>query len=143
MTDRQTAKVLTRSEIMARVGRRDTKPERLVRSALHRAGYRFRICRTDLPGCPDIVLPRHRTIVFVHGCFWHQHADCPRATKPKTNVEFWERKLVRNQARDAAAAYELRQAGWQVMIVWECQLRREGWEMRLAEAIRPLGVSAS
>jgi DNA mismatch endonuclease (patch repair protein) len=138
----QSAKGLTRSQMMARVGRRDTKPERMVRSAIHRAGFRFRLCRPDLPGRPDIVLPRFRSVIFVHGCFWHQHPGCGRATQPKSNVEFWERKLARNRERDTAAAVQLRASGWRVLIVWECELRIAGWQERLIDRLRQPEASA-
>src|SRR5579872_2867290 len=85
-----------RSEIMSHVKSKNTKPEYVVRSALHKMGYRFRLQRKDLPGTPDIVLPKHRIVIFVHGCFWHQHPSCKRATKPKQNAAYWERKLTRN-----------------------------------------------
>ncbi len=134
---------LTRSEMMARIGRRDTRPERTVRSALHRAGYRFRLCRPDLPGCPDIVLPRYRTVIFVHGCFWHQHANCRRATKPKSNVQFWENKLLRNRGRDEVVMGQLRDASWNALIVWECELREVGWDARLINALMLQAALAS
>ena len=126
---------LNRSQMMARVGGRNTRPELMVRSALHRAGYRFRLWRRDLPGRPDIVLPRFQTAIFVHGCFWHQHEDCRRATTPKTNVAFWKDKLARNKARDLAATKQLRAAGWKTLVIWECELREAGWEARLIETL--------
>ncbi len=112
-----------RSAVMARVQGRDTNPERIVRGLLHRMGYRFRLHRGDLPGKPDIVLPRYHKVVFVHGCFWHGHGGCPRARRPASNVEFWNRKIDANIARDARVALQLREAGWDVLTVWECQLR--------------------
>lgn len=112
-----------RSEVMARIGSRDTGPERAIRSVLHAMGYRFRLHRKDLPGSPDIVLPRHKTVIFVHGCFWHRH-DCPRATLPKTNREFWAEKLMRNAERDCKAQKRLNEAGWRVIIVWQCAIRK-------------------
>jgi DNA mismatch endonuclease (patch repair protein) len=127
---------------MARVGRRDTKPELMVRSALHRAGYRFRVCRSDLPGSPDIVLPRFRIVIFVHGCFWHQHPDCGRAAKPKSNLAFWEEKLARNRERDITATAQLLAGGWRVLVVWECELRSVGWETRLMECLPEPGGKA-
>lgn len=101
----------------------DTKPEIFVRSLLHRLGFRFRLHRADLPGKPDIVLPKYKSVVFVHGCFWHRHANCKHATMPKTNVEYWEKKFARNVARDKRVQQELRELGWRVIIVWECELR--------------------
>jgi DNA mismatch endonuclease (patch repair protein) len=117
MTDKVTP--ATRSRIMASVRGKDTGPERAVRSALFAAGYRYRLQRRDLPGSPDIVLPRHRIVVFVHGCFWHGH-DCPRGRRPSSNVAFWTAKLDRNLARDREARRKLEAAGWRVLTVWEC-----------------------
>ncbi len=106
---------------MSRVPSRDTGPELLVRRALHRSGYRFRLHRSDLPGSPDIVLPRFGTVVFVHGCFWHGH-DCKRAKLPKSNASYWERKIRRTQARDRAASEELRKRGWRMQVIWTCSI---------------------
>lgn len=108
---------------MSRIRGQNTKPEMTLRSALHRSGLRFRIHRKDLPGKPDIVLPRHRIAVLVHGCFWHRHAGCRYATTPATNTAFWEEKFRRNVERDAENATALERAGWQVITVWECELR--------------------
>ena len=110
-----------RSRMMAAVKGRNTKPEVTVRRALHAAGYRFRLHRRDLLGCPDVVLPRHRLAVFVHGCFWHGH-DCRRGRKPSSNVGFWDVKLARNVERDRAVAEALAAAGWVVETIWECSL---------------------
>lgn len=112
-----------RSRIMSRIKSRDTKPEKVVRSLLHRLGYRFRLHRKDLPGNPDIVLPRHRVALFVHGCFWHGHPECRRATLPQSNAEFWASKISRNAERDAAAHQSLRALGWLPVVVWQCELR--------------------
>ncbi len=112
-----------RSWIMSRVKGRDTTPELAVRSIIHRHGYRFRLHRKDLPGCPDIVLPRHRKIVFVHGCFWHGHKGCRKSSRPATNREFWNTKIDGNIARDKKAVGRLRRSGWSVLVVWECELR--------------------
>lgn len=114
-----------RSEIMSRVRSKDTKPELAVRSLLHAMGYRFRVHRTELPGKPDIVLPKYRTVVFVHGCFWHQHPDCRKATLPKRNAEFWREKLEGNAERDRRTYERLRELGWHVLVVWECEVQRE------------------
>ncbi|USU08915.1 DNA mismatch endonuclease Vsr [Sphingomonadaceae bacterium OTU29MARTA1] len=108
---------------MARVGQKNTKPEVLVRRALHGLGYRFRLHRGDLPGRPDIVLPKYKTVIFVHGCFWHRHPGCPKASTPKTRAEFWQDKFAANIARDDRNETALRAEGWHVLIVWECETR--------------------
>ena len=108
---------------MRQVKGRDTSPEKIVRSLLHRMGYRFRLQRDDLPGKPDIVLPRFKTVVFVNGCFWHRHSGCKRATTPATNVDYWQTKFERNVTRDARNQAELEKMGWRVVIVWECELK--------------------
>ncbi len=116
--------ILTRQERsanMAKIGSRDTAPEIAVRRALHRLGFRFRLHRRDLPGRPDIVLPKHRVAVLVHGCFWHRHQDCRFAYRPKSRVEFWERKFEKNLERDRRVTLQLRDAGWTVCVVWECE----------------------
>lgn len=110
-----------RSAMMARIGQRDTAPELSVRRSLHRLGYRFRLHRRDLPGRPDITLPRHRTVVFVHGCFWHRHPNCRYAYMPKSRVEFWSQKFAKNVERDARVQRELEACGWNVVTVWECE----------------------
>jgi len=115
----------TRSKTMSRIRGKNTKPELRVRSLVHRLGYRFRLHRKDLPGKPDLVLPRHRKVIFVHGCFWHAHAGCVRATRPTSRVEFWDAKLNGNVARDAATALALTEAGWKVLTIWECELKDE------------------
>lgn len=114
-----------RSAIMGRIAGRDTKPEKRVRSLLHRLGYRFRLQRRDLPGRPDIVLPRFKTVIFVHGCFWHGHPGCRRATVPAANRDFWINKITGNQARDARVKTELERLGWNVLVVWQCELKDE------------------
>ena len=112
-----------RSRIMSRVRNRDTKPEKVIRSLLHAVGYRFRLHRRDLPGNPDIVLPKYKKVVFVHGCFWHGHSGCPRAARPTSNVEFWNKKIDANIARDAAARNGLAALGWKPLVVWQCEIR--------------------
>ena len=112
-----------RREIMSHVKNKNTKPEIRVRSLLHRMGYRFRIGRKDLPGKPDIVLPKYKTAIFVHGCFWHGHVGCKRSSRPTTNVEFWNTKLDRNLARDRENARKLTEQGWRVFTIWECELK--------------------
>lgn len=116
---------LTRSEMMSRVRSKDTGPEKRVRSLLHALGYRFRLHRRDLPGSPDIVLPARKVAIFVHGCFWHGHG-CKRAGRlPKTNADFWAKKLAANLARDARNRSALENLGWKVLVVWECELKDE------------------
>jgi len=110
-----------RSRMMAGIKGRDTTPERIVRSHLHRAGLRFRLHGRPLPGRPDVVLSKWRAVVFVHGCFWHRHSGCPRAKTPSTNRAFWLRKFRENVARDARNVVALRKLGWRVYIVWECR----------------------
>jgi DNA mismatch endonuclease (patch repair protein) len=112
-----------RSKVMSRIKGRDTKPEKVVRSLLHVLGYRFRLHRRDLPGKPDIVLPKYKKAIFVHGCFWHGHKSCPRAARPTSNVEFWNKKLDSNLRRDAAVQEELIKLGWSFFIVWQCEMR--------------------
>ncbi len=113
-----------RSWVMSRIRSKDTKPEIIVRSLLHRAGYRFRIDCRDLPGRPDIVLPKYRTAIFVHGCFWHRHPGCPQATIPKTRTAFWQNKFVNNVKRDQRSRRKLRELGWKTVVVWECQVQK-------------------
>jgi DNA mismatch endonuclease, patch repair protein len=112
-----------RSRNMSRIRGRDTGPELIVRRLLHRLGYRFRLQRKDLPGRPDIVLSKYRSVIFVHGCFWHGHAGCKRAGRPGSNTAFWNAKIDRTIERDARTTAELLQSGWQVHVIWECELR--------------------
>lgn len=109
-----------RRDIMRRVRSADTKPELRVRSLLHHLGYRFRLHREDLPGRPDVVLARHRTAIFIHGCFWHQHSGCKKAALPKSNRKVWAAKLARNLERDLRNIQELEERNWKVAVVWEC-----------------------
>ncbi|SAL15551.1 DNA mismatch endonuclease Vsr [Caballeronia udeis] len=111
-----------RSALMGRIRSKNTRPEIAVRSILHRLGYRFRLHRKDLPGCPDIVLPKYRKIILVHGCFWHGHT-CRLASKPKSNQEYWTAKIKSNQVRDARNLDILRREGWRVLEIWECEVR--------------------
>jgi len=113
-----------RSWNMSRIRSEDTKPEMIVRSMLHRAGYRFRLHVKNLPGKPDIVLPKYKTVIFVHGCFWHRHKGCKYATTPSTNKKFWQQKFARNTANDKKHRRELKKLGWKVIIIWGCQLRK-------------------
>ncbi len=110
-----------RSEIMARIRDRDTGPELRVRRAAHAMGLRFRLHRRDLPGSPDLVFPKYRTALFVHGCFWHRHEGCPRAYVPKSRMEFWNRKFAANVERDRRVSEALRKLGWRPVVIWECE----------------------
>ena len=112
-----------RSRIMSLIQGKNTKPERIVRSIVHRLGYRFRLHRRDLPGTPDLVLPKLRSVIFVHGCFWHMHSCHKGRRTPVTNRKFWQEKRSANASRDRRAVRRLRRAGWRVLVVWECQLR--------------------
>ncbi|WHS59662.1 MULTISPECIES: very short patch repair endonuclease [unclassified Pseudomonas] len=114
----------TRSRMMAAITGKNTQPELALRRFLHANGYRFRLHRKDLPGKPDIVIPKLRTCIFVHGCFWHRHAGCRYATTPKTRSEFWAAKFSRNVERDLENVYALRSLGWRVITVWECEIKR-------------------
>jgi DNA mismatch endonuclease, patch repair protein len=113
---------LTRSRMMATIRGRDTWPERVVRQYLHATGLRFRLHRADLPGRPDIVLPKYRTVVFVHGCFWHRHKGCALATTPTTRADFWSNKFKCTVERDARTESAIRQAGWRPVTIWECEV---------------------
>ena len=120
-----------RSALMRRIRKVDTKPELAVRRVAHRLGYRFRLHRRDLPGTPDLVFPRFRKVVFVHGCFWHQHS-CRLGTKqPSTNTDYWVPKLARNVERDRHARNLLQSAGWGVLVLWECQTNQPDLLARL------------
>ena len=130
-----------RSWCMSRIRSRGMKPELAVRSMVHRLGYRFRLHRRDLPGAPDLVLPRHKAVIFVNGCFWHWHADlhCPIAGLPKSNTDYWKPKLTRTRARDQMHVAALEGNGWRVLVVWECELKSPNTVIELIR--RFLGVS--
>lgn len=113
----------TRSRMMSGIRGKNTRPELLVRAALARAGYAYRLHRADLPGRPDVVVPRARAAIFAHGCFWHAHRDCPLAKIPSTRTEFWTAKLLANAQRDEDAVALLNLHGWRAMVVWECATR--------------------
>ena len=126
-----------RSQIMSRVGDKNTKPEIAVRSVLHNLGFRFRLHRKDLPGKPDIALPRHRKVVFVHGCFWHGHKNCSRAKRPSTNQQFWNEKLDGNILRDQENIHALNELGWDVLTVWTCEVKdKDSLKERLVSFIK-------
>tara|TARA_B100000945_G_scaffold286117_1_gene256833 strand:+ start:81 stop:497 length:417 start_codon:yes stop_codon:yes gene_type:complete len=113
-----------RSRNMSAIKSKNTKPEIAVRKLLHSMGYRFRLHRKDLPGSPDIVLPKYKTVIFVHGCFWHRHENCKYASTPKTRAEFWESKFGGNIKRDKINQTNLIKLGWKIIIVWECDLKK-------------------
>jgi len=113
-----------RSWNMSRIRSKDTKPEMQVRSLLHKAGYRFRIHVDTLPGKPDIVMPKYKSVIFVHGCFWHKHPRCKYAYSPKSRVGFWKKKFKQNVERDKRVKRELAKLGWNVITVWECQVNK-------------------
>ena len=126
-----------RSARMARIGGRDTRPEMILRKALFSEGFRYRLHAKELPGCPDIVLPRYRSVIFVQGCFWHRHLGCPVAANPKSNRTFWRQKFDGNVRRDRRVQTLLRKLGWRVIVVWECSLTaRRRAEMRVRRVAR-------
>ncbi len=124
-----------RSEIMSNIRAKDTKPEMIVRRLTHAMGYRYRVHRTDLPGKPDLVFPGRRKVIFVHGCFWHRHEDpvCTKARLPKSNQDYWLPKLERNMVRDADHITTLGLMGWDVLVIWECEIEKDAG---VAERIR-------
>ena len=113
-----------RSKTMRAVKQKDSAPEKQVRALCHQLGLRFRLHRKDLPGCPDLVFPKYRICVFVHGCFWHQHPNCTKSKRPQTNMEFWNQKLDRNIARDVEVRERLNELGWRVPTIWECETKQ-------------------
>ncbi len=136
MADVHSEKV--RSYNMSRIKAKNTRPEILVRKFLHGKGLRFRLHPAGMPGKPDVVLPKHKTVIFVHGCFWHGHTGCRYFVVPKSRTEFWTEKIGSNQVRDQKAAHELTAAGWRVITVWECELKpalREQTLNRLTDTI--------
>ena len=118
-----------RSRNMSAIKSKNTKPEIKVRKVLHSMGYRFRLHRKDLPGSPDIVLPKYKTVIFVHGCFWHRHKNCKYASTPKTRQEFWEAKFRENINRDKLNQENLSSKGWKIIIVWECEIKDKDFDL--------------
>ena len=114
-----------RSEVMSKIRSKDTKPEKTLRSALHKEGYRFRIHKKGLPGNPDIVLTKFKIAIFVNGCFWHQHRGCPDGHIPKTKKKYWKEKLLKNVERDEQKQRACENLGWKVIVVWECEIKKE------------------
>lgn len=126
-----------RSEIMSRIRGRDTNPEMIVRRIAHGLGFRFRLYRRDLPGSPDLVFPKHRAVIMVHGCFWHRHPGCKHASTPKTRESFWKNKLEDNVARDRRNEIALGELGWRVMVIWQCETKvREAVAARIESFLR-------
>lgn len=125
---------------MAKIRRADTKPERVVRSLLHAAGYRFRLQWKAAPGRPDVAFPGRRRIIFVHGCFWHRHEGCPRASTPSTRADFWREKFARNRARDARDLAKAEAEGWSVLVIWECETKSADLLERLQAFLGPIRV---
>lgn len=132
-----------RSAVMRRIKGRDTAPELAVRRVLRAAGVGYRLGGCGLPGRPDVVMKGRRTVIFVHGCFWHGH-DCARgARQPKSNADYWIAKINRNRARDAAAQTALEAGGWRVLTVWECRMKTPGFDQALVDAVRDQAASAA
>ncbi len=115
----------TRSYVMSRIRSKDTKPELLVRKYFFSQGFRYRLHEKKLPGTPDITLPKYHTVIFVHGCFWHGHKNCKYACIPKTRTEFWMNKIARNKMNDRTNIKLLKSLGWQVLVIHECQLKKD------------------
>jgi DNA mismatch endonuclease (patch repair protein) len=124
-----------RSQIMARIRSKNTSPEIRVRRVAHALGLRFRLHRQDLPGRPDLVFPRHRTVVFVHGCYWHQHRGCKRSQLPKSAQDFWSDKFSKNLERDARNEALLKKQGWSIIVIWECETKTDE---AIRRALRPI-----
>ena len=118
-----------RSRNMSAIKSKNTKPEIAVRKVLHSMGYRFRLHGKDLPGSPDIVLPKYKTVIFVHGCFWHRHENCKYTSTPKTRQEFWEAKFRENINRDKLNQENLSSKGWKIIIVWECEIKDKDFDL--------------
>ncbi|AYL98051.1 very short patch repair endonuclease [Mucilaginibacter celer] len=120
----------TRSYNMSRIKGKDTKPELLVRKFLHKNGFRYRLHVKDMPGKPDIVLPKYKTVIFIHGCFWHGHEGCKKAALPATRTEWWKNKINKNMENDANAEAVLMSTNWRVIIIWQCEMKA-GWDIAL------------
>lgn len=132
----------TRSRMMSGIKGRNTRPELAVRKSLFKAGFRYRLHASDVPGRPDLVLPGLHAVVFVHGCFWHRHARCKYAYTPRSNVAFWKRKFASNVSRDRKVSQQLRKAGWHVHTVWECQIGKGGLK-RLVRSLKRLRAAGA
>jgi DNA mismatch endonuclease (patch repair protein) len=134
---------ISRSENMRRIRSKDTAPEMVVRRIAHGLGYRYRLHRHDLPGKPDLVFPGHRKVIFIHGCFWHQHPGCREGRLPNSRTDYWTPKLTRNVERDAIALKQLADSGWKVLVIWECEtMNREAVRQKLLDFLEASDESA-
>ncbi|RUR14027.1 very short patch repair endonuclease [Legionella septentrionalis] len=124
-----------RSRNMAAIKGKNTRPEIAVRSYLHKEGFRYRLHKKDLPGKPDIVLKKYNTVLFINGCFWHRHKDCRYAYTPKSNLKFWQNKFDKNVENDLKKHEHLKKLGWNVVVIWECQIKKQGWQKWLKDRI--------
>lgn len=136
MTDNHSPEV--RSYNMSRIRSSNTKPEEIVRKYLFSKGFRYRKNDKRLPGKPDIVLPKYKTVIFINGCFWHKHTGCKYFSWPKSNIEYWENKITRNVQRDSENYEKLKAMGWRVLIVWECELRKEHFQKNMDKLVDSL-----
>ena len=136
MADNHTKEI--RSMNMSHIRSTNSKPEEIVRKYLFSKGFRYRKNVKKLPGCPDIVLPKYQTVIFVNGCFWHKH-DCPRFVWPSSNQDYWRSKILRNVERDQLSCQELEALGWKVIVVWECEIKKKVRDTRLAELETEIG----
>lgn len=132
-----------RSWLMSRVGSKDTSAEMRVRRTAHALGLRYRLHRRDLPGTPDLVFPKDRLVIFVHGCFWHRHPNCKKASMPKSRTEYWQAKFNRNVERDRQTLERLKELGWRTAVIWECETRTEGEIVRSLDRIREVSSGES
>lgn len=124
-----------RSEIMANISSANTKPEIMIRKYLFKKGFRYKINYNKLPGNPDIVLPKHNTIIFIHGCFWHSHPNCKKAHLPKSNVDFWDKKISSNRNRDKHNIELLKEMKWNIIVIWECEIKKRNIELLMSQVI--------
>ena len=131
---------IERSAIMRKVGRKNTAPEMVLRRELHLRGYRYRLHDKTLPGSPDLVLPKYKTVIFVHGCFWHRHEGCRLASNPKDNAEFWNDKFHTNIQRDIKNENQLKSEGWQVITVWQCELKKKNLKLTIDRLTKRLVI---
>lgn len=128
----------TRSYNMSRIRSKDTKPELLVRKYLFSKGFRYRLHEKELPGKPDLVLKKYKTAIFIHGCFWHSHQNCKYAVMPKSNLEYWQNKISKNQSRDNLNENQLTELGWKIITIWECELKKSLFEKTMISVLNML-----